>query len=231
MSLKINESAQEKVRSLSDLFGDNLTDAGKADLEWAAECAAQDLAMLIFSESEPVITNSSENSEQRLLWHTAIARAASHSHSNYDDGNSYATNEYRNYRHFGMFKNAINPPTQRGYPEYKDLLKTGVYAFIPHMDKYGNLISGSEDNVHINLLFANVAHNLKNICSHQSLLEDRHHQITELNEIKGIKTMTVKLQETGGPEYMKVIPQQLKADQKMILPKMKKTVLLGHKAK
>ena len=229
MSLKTIESAQEKVMSLSDLFGDNLTEAGKADLEWAAECAAQDLAMVIFSESEPVATTNSENTEERQLWQTAIARAASHSHGNYD-GTSYATNENRNYI-YGMLQNAINSHCQRGYPHYKNYPVAGAYAFIPHSDKYVNLISGFENNDHVNLLFANVVHNFKSICSHQSLLEGRHHRLTELNEIKGIKTMTVKLQETGGPEYIKVIPQQLKADQKRILPRMKKTVLLGHKAK
>jgi len=229
MSLKTIESAQEKVMSLSDLFGDNLTETGKADLEWAAECAAQDLAMVIFSESEPVATTSPENTEESQLWHTAIAREASHIHGNYD-GTSYTTNENRNYI-LGMLQNAVNSDCQRGFPQYKNFPIPGAYALIPHMDKYGNLIRGYEDNGHVHLLFANVVHNLANICSHQSLLEGRHHQLTELNEIKGIKTMTVKLQETGGPEYIKVIPQQLKADQKRILPRMKKTVLLGHKAK
>lgn len=50
MSLKINESTQAKAKSLSDLFGDNLTEAGRADLEWAADHAAQELTMVIFSE-------------------------------------------------------------------------------------------------------------------------------------------------------------------------------------
>lgn len=50
MSLKINESAQKKKKSLRDLFGDNLTETGKADLERAGVRAASDLAAVIFAE-------------------------------------------------------------------------------------------------------------------------------------------------------------------------------------
>ncbi|EMA8656758.1 hypothetical protein ACJPR0_004224 [Cronobacter sakazakii] len=57
MSLKINESAQKKKKSLRDLFGGNLTETGKADLEKAAAGAARDLAAVIFSEENGATKN------------------------------------------------------------------------------------------------------------------------------------------------------------------------------
>ncbi|WP_353614467.1 hypothetical protein [Mangrovibacter phragmitis] len=82
MSLKTNESTQKKKKSLRDLFGDDLTETGKVDLERAGELAAQDLARVIFSEkfvsaeteinSGSVHTPSSESIESGVYWNSHI---------------------------------------------------------------------------------------------------------------------------------------------------------------
>ncbi|MCS3429719.1 hypothetical protein [Klebsiella sp. BIGb0407] len=51
MLLKVNQSTQRKEVSLRDLFGDNLTAAGKGVLERTAEKTAHDLAVIIFSSN------------------------------------------------------------------------------------------------------------------------------------------------------------------------------------
>lgn len=52
--MKTNKSSQENRKSLKNLFGGNLTETGKADLERAGKCAAQELAKVIFSK--PVVS-------------------------------------------------------------------------------------------------------------------------------------------------------------------------------
>lgn len=231
MSLKINESAREKEKSLSDLFGDNLTEAGRADLGWAAKCAAQDLAMVIYSEDEPAQSNISEKTEDGLSGYTVPSCATFNSgyKLGYDNGYDgvYWTKECRHFINNGISEDLISPK----YLQHHQGVEEGILPFYPGSIDENYFLREPEDRKKLKEIFSNFICKLENMGNRQSMLESQHHQLTKLNEITAIKTMTFKLQETGGPEYIMIIPQKLRADNKMILPRKKKAFHIGHKIK
>ncbi|MGK4623885.1 hypothetical protein, partial [Raoultella ornithinolytica] len=121
----------------------------------------------------------------------------------------------------------ISPKYLRNHPGIEE----GVFPFYPGSIDERYFLRDSEDREKVKEIFANFIYKLENIGNHQSILESQQHQLTKLNEITAIKTMTFKLQETGGPEYMMIIPQKLRADEKKLLPRKKLALHLAHKLK
>lgn len=231
MSLKINESAQEKVKSLSDLFGDNLTEAARADLEWAAQSAAQDLAAVIFSEKEPNQGDISENSTDLKHWYGNSEGIAALrfgyqtpplSHYVGDAGGIIGNieqiqkklHEMNACRNFGLLNSRVK--------------KTCTRPQNNNDDNYLVTLTTS-DNPYVKGLIAGYAHFVETQFDRESFLEHQKN-ITKLNDITAVKKFKVTVQETGGAEFSRTIPHQLRRDREGILTRTK-NLHTSHKVK
>ena len=209
MSLKINESTQKKKKSLRDLFGDNLTETGKADLERAGELAAQDLARVIFSEefvsteteidSGSVHTPGSESIESGVYW------------------SSYLPSLYRAHEvECKLVKHCnVTPVT------FSSDIKDSQYF-------KGKTLNSEQ----LKAVIDSMARNMNELADRESFLiasdlSEGFHSVT------GLKQSTFKVSGLDGEEYVAFLPMKLKEDRMRLLPKTSRLRRrqLAHKVK
>lgn len=209
MSLKINESTQKKKKSLRDLFGDNLTEAGKADLERAGELAAQDLARVIFSEefvsteteidSGSVHTSDSDSIESGVYW----------------SGHMPSHNRAREVGYNLAMRWNETPFTHR----------TDIKYSYP---REGKLLNPEQ----LKAVIDSMARNMNELADRESFLI-----VNELSEgfhsVTGLKQSTFKVSGLDGEEYVAFLPMKLKEDRMRLLPQTSRLRRrqLAHKVK
>lgn len=193
MSLKTYESTQKKKKSLRDLFGDNLTETGKADLERAGKLAAKDLAMVIFSGqhvSEEKGINSgflkkpgSECIESGIYWGNDIP-----SH--------YRTREV-------------------GY----DLAARWNTMPIPCRTDVNYLNSNGVKTLNSEQMKAAIeklARSMNELANKESFLVASDHS-EGFHSMKGLKHSTLTVSGMNGEEFVSILPAKLKADDRGLL--------------
>ncbi|WP_410732718.1 hypothetical protein [Citrobacter freundii] len=209
MSLKTNESTQKKKKSLRDLFGDNLTETGKADLERAGELAAQDLARVIFSEkfvstetemdSGSVHTPGSKSIESGVYWSGHIASPSSSREVGYN---------------LAMKWGAV-PVTLR--TDIKDA-------------KYfkGKALNSEQ----MKAVIDSMVRNMNELANRESFLIASDHS-EGFHSVTGLKQSTLKVSGLDGEEYVTFLPLKLKEDRMRLLPQTSRLRRrqLAHKVK
>lgn len=209
MSLKTNESTQKKKKSLRDLFGDNLTETGKADLERAGELAAQDLARVIFSEkfvstetemdSGSVHTPGSESIESGAYW-------SSHMPSPYSS---------REVGYNLAIQWGAAPVTLR--TDIKDA-------------KYfkGKALNSEQ----MKAVIDSMVRNMNELANRESFLIASDHS-EGFHSVTGLKQSTLKVSGLDGEEYVTFLPLKLKEDRMRLLPQTSRLRRrqLAHKVK
>lgn len=209
MSLKTNESTQKKKKSLRDLFGDNLTETGKADLERAGELAAQDLARVIFSEkfvsteteidSGSVHTPDSKSIESDVYW---VGHIPSH---------------YR--------ARQVGYNLAMRWNEAPLIHSTDIKHYYPCE---GKMLNPEE----LKDLIDSMARNMNELADRESFLI-----ATDLSEgfhsVTGLKQSTFKVSGLDGEEYVAFLPMKLKEDRMRLLPQTSRLHRrqLAHKVK
>lgn len=209
MSLKINESTQKKKKSLRDLFGDNLTETGKADLERAGELAAQDLARVIFSEkfvsteteinSGSVHTPGSKSIESGVYWSSHIP---SHYRSREVD--------------YNLIMHCNSAPVT-----FRTDIKDSKYF-------KGKTLNSEQ----MKAVIDSMVRNMDELASRESFLiasdlSEGFHSVT------GLKQSTLKISGLDGEEYVTFLPVKLKEDRMRLLPQTsrQRRRQLAHKVK
>jgi len=212
MSLKTNESAQIKRKSLRDFFGDNLTESTRGELEMVADNAARDLTLAVYPE-----------------------RAEAYAAQPGSDGRAL---DYLNITYCGL-PNGMRLSPDMQWPimdefsckEYiitnefqaSDFSKTRWESFdrfsgeYPEAEssRFGFTASAGRIYQAITATLAGISEQIEPLGPYRS------HRIRfgKLNPIIGLKTATVKVQEPGGKESLRVdVPLELKADNSRILP-------------
>lgn len=211
MSLKTNESTQKKKKSLRDLFGDNLTETGKADLERAGELAAQDLARVIFSEkfvsteteidSGSVHTPGSESIESGAYW----------------SNRSYIPSHYRA-REVGYNLAVLGN-------EIPFTLTTDI--------KHSNRCEGKALNTEqLKAVIDSMVRNMNELANRESFLIASDHS-EGFHSVTGLKQSTLKVSGLDGEEYVMFLPLKLKEDRMRLLPQTSRLRRrqLAHKVK
>lgn len=209
MSLKTNESTQKKKKSLRDLFGDNLTETGKADLVRAGELAAQDLASVIFSDefvsteaeihSGSAHTPSTESIESGVYW------------------SSHIPSHYR--------------AREVGY----NLAMQWDPTLVPHRTdikdcKYfkGKALNSEQ----LMDVIDSMIRNINELANRESFLIASEHS-EGFHSVTGLKQSILKVSGLDGEEYVTFLPWKLKEDRMRLLPQTSRQRRrhLAHKVK
>ncbi|HBS3889367.1 TPA: hypothetical protein ACPUS8_005436 [Klebsiella pneumoniae] len=194
MSLKINESTQEKAKSLSDLFGDNLTEAGRADLEWAAKCAAQDLAKVIFSEQLETTETEANFGSAHMLGLENVALGVSWS--------SHLPSSYE-----ALVTGSASDLQMNELPvNFRVNLKN-----VPHYRDYAVSSEQMKD------FFDSIVRNMHELACRESFLT-AHDYPKRFCHVSGLKLSECKIQGPNGEEYFTTEPVKLKEDNMRLLP-------------
>lgn len=205
MSLKTNESTQVVKKSLSDLFGDNLTPSAQNDLEFAAKSAANDLAVAVYQSR----TSVSEKAENYYSEGYSAGLIESSKNSLQDSLRSGIGNTLRDF-----YKKSVSANSKRA--------NIGVYS------KKGHQIFPVEGYPIVGSAFpdVNVVWSLDNLHCPEITLHSRN----SFGHITGIRYATVIVNVNERYAEVAKIPLMLDSDEEGVLPKLAKKRKRVHRA-
>lgn len=212
MSLKTNESAQTKRKSLRDFFGDNLTESTRSELEMVADNAARDLTLAVYPERAEAYAAQPVSDGRALDYLNITYCGLSHGMRLSPDMqwpimDESSCKEYTitNELHASDFSKTRWESFDRFSGEYP-VAETSRFGFTASVGRIYQAITAT---------LADISEQIEPLGPYRS------HRIRfgKLNPIIGLKTATVKVQEPGGKESLSVdVPLELKADNSRILP-------------